>query len=117
MDGNNGHWQQNGNGNRTTGDRSSGSERVTVRWENLSSLRYWFGSLFGALVFTFAVALVAGLLGFGSSATLVQVCFFGYLGIALIAGLVGRRYWCPHCRGMVRAGATACPHCGRDFEA
>ncbi|MEI6447884.1 MAG: hypothetical protein WCO96_08405 [Actinomycetes bacterium] len=80
------------------------------------SLRYWFGSLFGAVLFLIGISLVAGAFGWNLSDGLFQTLFLGFLLLALIGGLVCRRYWCPHCRGMVKAGATVCRHCGREFE-
>lgn len=117
----NGHWHPNGNGNGN--GRHPDAERGKVQqgepkvhWENLMSLRFWFGGLFGALVFTFAVSLVTTLAGFSPPDLLIEGCFVGYLVLALIGGLVGRRYWCPFCRGMVKPGATVCRRCGREFE-
>lgn len=87
-----------------------------MHWENLMSLRYWFGSLFGAVLFLIGISLVASALGWNLSEGVSQAVFLVFLVMALIGGLVGRRYWCPHCRGMVKAGATVCRHCGREFE-
>lgn len=118
-----------GNGNRPSGNgnqpdggghgsspQSNGPSGVGIHWENLMSLRYWFGALFGALAFAFAISLAASLIKFDLPESAIEVCFFLYLGIALVGGLAGRRYWCPHCRGMVKAGATVCRHCGRSFD-
>lgn len=87
----------------------------TVHWENLMSLRYWLGSVFGGFMFVLAVSILASLVGWTLPDWLVQTIFIAFVVSALIGGLIGRRYWCPHCRGMVRAGATACQHCGRGF--
>jgi hypothetical protein len=108
----------NGSSNGSNGSGPGRPERpgVGVHWENLMSLRYWFGSLFGAVLFLFAVSLAASAFGWTLSDSLAQAAFFGFLILALVGGLVGRRYWCPHCRGMVKAGATVCRHCGRTFE-
>jgi len=114
----NGHWQPNGNGNGGH-DREPGAQgprRVAIHWENMISLRYWFGALFGAVAFAFAVALISSVFELGLPDVAIQACLGGYLVLALIGGLVGRRYWCPHCRGSVKAGATVCRHCGRAFE-
>lgn len=112
-DGFNGHHGGNGNGGAPEPDRP---RAVTVHWENLASLRYWGGAIFGGFMFVVAVTFLSELLSWTLPDWLVQALFIGFVIIALAGGLVGRRYWCPWCRGMVRAGATVCPHCGRDFD-
>lgn len=108
----------NGSSNGSNGSGPQPPERpgVSVHWENLMSLRYWFGSLFGALLFLIGVSIAASVFGWSLSEGFSQALFLGFLVLALIGGLVGRRYWCPYCRGMVKAGATVCRHCGREFE-
>jgi len=91
-------------------------EKLKIHWENLTSLRYWFGSLFSGIGIVIAVTILAALVGWTLPDWLIQALFFGFIGLALFGGLVGRRYWCPHCRGMVSQGATVCRHCGREFE-
>ena len=84
-------------------------DRITIHWENIFSLRYWGGALLAGIGFV----IVGALLGFVQSVTTVMF-WFGVV-LALIGGLIGRRYWCPYCRGTVRGGATVCRHCGREF--
>jgi RNA polymerase subunit RPABC4/transcription elongation factor Spt4 len=48
----------------------------------------------------------------------VTVIFFAVLGLAFVGGLVPvikgeSAFSCPHCRKMVKLGATTCHHCGR----
>jgi hypothetical protein len=86
------------------------ANQVTIHWENMASLRYWGGALVTGLIFVMASALI------GLPASVSTPLFWVGFVIALIAGLVGRRYWCPYCRGMVKNGATVCRHCGREFE-
>ena len=112
----NGHWQPNGNGGPDHRPGVEGPSRVAIHWENLMSLRYWFGALFGAVAFAFAVALISSVFDLDLPDAVIEACIFGYLMLALIGGLVGRRYWCPHCRSSVKAGATVCRHCGRGFD-
>lgn len=108
--GNNGH---NGNGQSPEPDPA---KPRTVHWENLASLRYWAGAIFGGFLFVVAVMVLASLLGWALPDWLVQAMYIGFVLAALVGGLVGRRYWCPWCRGMVRPGATVCHHCGREFD-
>ncbi len=117
----------NGNGNHGGGGgdgddhgwhgepQPEGDPGLSIHWENLMSLRYWFGSVFGGIMFILGVSILASVVGWTLPDWLVQSAFIGFVLLALFGGLVGRRYWCPHCRGMVRAGATVCQHCGREF--
>lgn len=48
----------------------------------------------------------------------VSIIFFGVLALAFIGGLLPvitgeRSFSCPHCRKMVKLGATTCHHCGQ----
>lgn len=113
---NDGSGDDNGNGNGNGGFRLSPSDpdpdrKPTIHWENLRSVRLWFGSIF----FGFFLAFVISLLGVKGSAAINFVFFFGF-GISMLGGLAGRRYWCPYCRSRVKPGATVCVHCGRDFD-
>jgi protein-S-isoprenylcysteine O-methyltransferase Ste14 len=91
-------------------------EKVTFHWENLGSARYWFGAAASSIGFVILVSILASLVNLTVPDSLIQVLGLGFFALALLGGLVGRRYWCPYCRGMVKAGATVCQHCGREFE-
>ena len=108
----------NGNGNDPWPEEESLGEPdgPKVHWENLLSLRYWGGAVLGGIGFSFLISLIVVFAGWSMPEWGIEVTMFGFIGLSLIGGLVGRRYWCPYCRGMVRAGATVCHHCGREFE-
>lgn len=107
---NEGNDNGSGNGFHPLPPEPDESKKVSVHWENIMSFRYWGGALLFGLLFIF----LATIAGFGSTGT--QVFFWVGFGSSLLGGLVGRRYWCPYCRGMVRNKATVCQHCGREFE-
>ena len=103
-----------GNGNGF--DPRDEPEKPSIHWENLTSLRYWFGSFFTGVLIVIGASLLASVVGWTLPDWLIQALFFGFFALSLFGGLVGRRYWCPYCRGMVKPGATVCRHCGREFE-
>jgi len=113
---NDGSGDDNGNGNGNGGFRLSApepdpSKKPTIHWENLGSMRLWFGSIF----FGFFLAFVMSLIGV-EGGTLTNIIFFFGFAISMLGGLSGKRYWCPYCRSRVKPGATVCRQCGRDFE-
>ncbi|CAB4864319.1 MAG: hypothetical protein F2799_01815 [Actinobacteria bacterium] len=110
LDDGNGSNGSNGHGVTPLPPDEDGNKSLTVHWENMMSFRYWGGAL-GFGLFLMFVGAFAGL-GTGT----IQAFFIFGVAVSLLGGLVGRRYWCPYCRGMVKAGATVCRHCGRDFE-
>ena len=108
----NGNGDGNGNGGfHLSPPEPDPDKKPSIHWENLSSMRLWFGSIF----FGFALAFVFSLIGV-EGGTLTNVIFFLGFIVSMLGGLGKGRYWCPYCRSRVKPGATVCVHCGRDFE-
>lgn len=108
----NGNGDGNGNGGfHLSPPEPDPDKKPSIHWENLSSMRLWFGS-FGFAVLMFVVA---SFLGVHSDAWLQAILIVSFV-VSLIGGLGKGRYWCPYCRSRIKPGATVCVHCGRDFE-
>jgi hypothetical protein len=80
---------------------------ASLRWENLFSLRMWFGALIVGAIVSVPFALIWGPLG-------TVALTLGVVGmIAFQLSPQGTVFYCPYCRKRVKAGASTCHHCGR----
>lgn len=73
-----------------------------IYWSNLASLRFWFGTAFGALIVGFVVSLLWKPGGY--------IAFFVVLPLLMFGALTESPLYCPHCKKRVKV----CHHCGRN---
>lgn len=78
------------------------------RWERLLHFRFWLACILVALIPT---ALLMWL--WHPLRWTFWLFFPTVVAFAVVAG-EPVAFVCPHCRKHVKAGATACHHCGRD---
>lgn len=78
-----------------------------INWQTLFSFRF----LFGNLIIAALIAILPSLLW----APLGAVVFFGAFAVLVVVGATNPELvlYCPHCKKRVKAGASACHHCGR----
>lgn len=78
-----------------------------INWQTLFSFRFLFGNLIVAAVIAILPSLLWPPLG--------AVVFFGAFAVLVIVGAMNPELvlYCPYCKKRVKAGASACHHCGR----
>jgi Flp pilus assembly protein TadB len=87
--------------------QTTGQVVRAINWQTLFSFRFLLGNLLIAAVIAILPSLLWPVLG--------SVVFFAAFAVLVVVGATNPELvlYCPHCKKRVKAGASACHHCGR----